>query len=154
MTDRNENYNDDESRLLTSPDEERAPVRGEHTAYFYNDNSDPDPEEEADGEEREDYHGEDGEKKAAAPGTRTRLFSILSLTCGIVSLGLCLFFGIPALIVGLFAIIFAAVSRLRLGYFDNLTVIGMVTGIFGTVIGTFMLIATAFFPDFFERFTK
>ena len=38
MTDRNENYSDDESRLLTSPDEERAPVRGEHTAYFYNDN--------------------------------------------------------------------------------------------------------------------
>ena len=35
MTDRNESYSEDESRLLTSPDEERAPVRGEHTAYFY-----------------------------------------------------------------------------------------------------------------------
>lgn len=154
MTDRNESYSEDESRLLTSPDEERAPVRGEHTAYFYNDNSEPDPEEEAADDESGRENGDSGENEAATPGTRTRLFSILSLTCGIVSLGLCLFFGIPALIVGLLAIIFAALSRLRLGYFDNLTIIGMVTGIFGTVIGTFMLIATAFFPDFFERFTK
>ena len=39
------------------------------------------------------------------------------------------------MIFGILAIVFAVVSRVRLGYFDTFTVAGMILGIFGTVFG-------------------
>ena len=75
---------------------------------------------------------ENGKKKTLA-------FSIVSLVTGILSVLCCCFVWV-SLPLGIIAIVFAAISRHKLGYFDGMAIAGLILGIFGTVIGTVVII--------------
>ncbi len=66
-------------------------------------------------------------------------WSIASLVMGIVSI-ITSFFGWPGLILGILAIIFAVFSRRTLGYFDRKTILGLVLGIHGILIGITVIV--------------
>lgn len=66
-------------------------------------------------------------------------WSIASLVMGIVSI-ITSFFGWPGLILGILAIIFAVFSRRTLGYFDRKTIVGLVLGIHGILIGITVIV--------------
>ena len=61
---------------------------------------------------------------------RSRIFSVVSLVTGIVSVLICCCGGWVGL-----SIVFSVVSRRHLGYFDGLSIAGLVLGICGTVFG-------------------
>ena len=75
---------------------------------------------------------------------KTKAFSVVSLTLGIISILFC-FIGWLGFIVGIAAIAFSAVSRIKLGYFDSMSVAGLILGIFGVVFGAFYMIFTLIF---------
>ena len=66
-------------------------------------------------------------------------WSIASLVMGIVSI-ITSFFGWTGLILGILAIIFAVFSRRTLGYFDRKTIVGLVLGIHGILIGITVIV--------------
>ena len=66
-------------------------------------------------------------------------WSIASLTTGLVSV-LTSFFGWSGLILGIAAIIFAVISRRSLGYFDGKTILGLILGIHGILIGITVIV--------------
>lgn len=62
-------------------------------------------------------------------------------------------FGIAGLITGILAIVFAGISRKRLGYFNGKAVAGLILGIFGAVFGIVLMVVNSLMAeDFFERF--
>lgn len=63
-----------------------------------------------------------------------RTWSVLSLIFAIASV-CTLYFSVVGLTLALFAIAFAIVSRKRLGYFDKLSLAGIIIGVFGCVFG-------------------
>ncbi len=70
-------------------------------------------------------------------------WSVASMIIGIMSV-VCCFLGWSGLILGAAAVVFSIVSRRRLGYFDGMSVAGLILGIFGFVFGVSMLIAVNF----------
>ena len=75
---------------------------------------------------------------------RNRIWSILSLILGIVSIALSpvlYFLAIPLSIV---SIMFAAMSRKKFGFFTRLTLIGMIVSIVGIVCGVSFTVANVF----------
>ena len=53
------------------------------------------------------------------------------------------------------AVILAIVSRRNLGYFDGMTIAGLILGIFGFVFGATIIIYTLTLPpDFWEEYFK
>lgn len=94
------------------------------------------------GEERYTFEALDGK------GPRTRAWAIASLVLGIFSL-LCCCLSWGAAAAGLLAVIFAVVSRRTLGYFDALSIVGLITGIVGIIFGVYMgILYTS--PEFAE----
>lgn len=88
---------------------------------------------------------------------RTMIYSILSLVLGILSLVLCCCGGWFGLGLGVLAIVFSVVSRCHLGYFDGLSIAGLVLGIIGAVFGIAMIVLVSLlesgvFDAFFEEF--
>lgn len=75
------------------------------------------------------------ETVASVAKPKTIAFSILSLIFGIFSLVICCCSGWIAVIFGLSAIVLSLISRRHLGYFDGMSVAGLVLGISGTVFG-------------------
>ena len=75
------------------------------------------------------------------PKKRTMLFSALSVFLAVLSISLAVFY-IPSLILGVLSIGAAVYSRLILGFFDKLTLIGLILGIFGVIFGVGSLILT------------
>lgn len=71
--------------------------------------------------------------------SKTLAFSVVSLVTGILSIICCcgIWVSLP---LGIIAIIFAAVSRKTLGYFDGMAIAGLILGIFGAVIGIMVII--------------
>ena len=67
------------------------------------------------------------------------LWSLISAVLGGISV-ICAFFGWGGLIVGIFAVAFAIVSRVNLKYFDEITIIGLILGIFGIVFGISVIV--------------
>ena len=65
-------------------------------------------------------------------------WSIAALVTGIISAVTCSF-GWSSLILGVIAIVFSAISRKTLGYFDGRSIAGLILGIFGTVFGIVMI---------------
>ncbi len=61
-------------------------------------------------------------------------YALLSLIFGIFSV-VCCFVGWAGLTTGVIAIVLAVMSRRHLGYFDTMTVIGLILGICGAVFG-------------------
>ena len=72
---------------------------------------------------------------------RSLLFSLLSVICASLSVCLAVFY-IPALILSLFSVGLALYSRLRLGYFDRMCIVGLIVGIFGFVFSITSMILT------------
>ena len=92
-------------------------------------------------EEREDGIGNDGDLRdtsdeyyalPASERSRTRLWSVISLTLVILSAVLCPFWQV-GVILGALGIGFALLSRHILGFFDGIALWGLVVGIFGFV---------------------
>lgn len=85
----------------------------------------------------------------------SRLFSLLSVLASVLSILLSVF-SVVALIFGALGIVFALISRKNLGYFDNISLVGLIIGIFASVfalmgIGFDILIASS---EEFSRFIE
>lgn len=70
---------------------------------------------------------------------QTRLWSIISLALGALSLILC-FTGWVGIVLSIAAVAMAIFSRKNLGYFDKLTLGGIITSIFGFVFSITVMI--------------
>ena len=87
---------------------------------------------------------------------KTMGWSVASMVVGIISV-VCCCLGWSGLILGTMAIVLAIVSRKNLGYFDGMSIAGLVLGIFGLVFGVAMIIGSAvqtdsFWQTFLEEF--
>ena len=80
----------------------------------------------------EEEKGEECYPPPQNPKKRTMLFSALSVILAVISISLAVFY-IPSLILGVLSIGAAVYSRLILGFFDKLTLIGLILGIFGVI---------------------
>lgn len=74
-----------------------------------------------------------------SPDARRRGWSVISMFSGILSVILCSVYYV-ALVFAVISIITALVSRRKLGYFDGLSLAGLLVGIVGCVFGVFSLI--------------
>ena len=87
---------------------------------------------------------------------KTMGWSVVSLVTGIISV-ICCCLGITGLFFGVAAIVTAIVSRKVLGYFDGLSIAGLVLGIFGVVFGLAIVISISmlgeeFWDSYLEEF--
>ena len=67
------------------------------------------------------------------------LWSLISAVLGGISV-ICALFGWGGLIIGAAAVVFAIVSRVNLKYFDKISIVGLILGIFGMVFGVAIII--------------
>lgn len=82
--------------------------------------------------------------------SRNRGFAIASMVLGIFSI-LCCCFNYVALIIAALSIIFAVVSRVRMGYFDGMAIAGLVLGIIGLVFAVAVtLVDLVFLNEYLE----
>ena len=114
-SDNNENETNEEKSLATPE------------TYYHNINTPP-----ADGEDR--YYEFFNKDKPKTMG-----WSLASMVLGIISVVCCLF-GWVGLIFGIVAVALAIVSRINLGYFDKMSVLGLIFGIFGIVFGVAIIV--------------
>ena len=85
---------------------------------------------------------------------KTKGWAVASMVMGIISV-VCCCFGWTGLFMGAGAVILAIVSRRNLGYFDGMTIAGLILGIFGFVFGATIIIYTLTLPpDFWEEYFK
>lgn len=87
-----------------------------------------------------------------------RGFAIASLVLGILSI-VCCCLTYVGLAMAIMAVVFAIVSRGKMGYFDPLALTGLILGIIGVVFGistvvTEILINTGMFDPYLEEFYK
>lgn len=87
---------------------------------------------------------------------KTMGWSVASLVLGIISV-VCCCFGYASLILGVLAIVFSVLSRKSLGYFDGLSIAGLILGIFGLVFGLAVVIGALLVPeelleDYFQQY--
>lgn len=71
---------------------------------------------------------------------RTLAWSLVSFVTGLISIFVC-FFGWAAIALGAIAVTSSVISRKTLGYFDKMSVGGIILGIFGAVSGIIVLVA-------------
>ena len=83
--------------------------------------------------------------------SKSRLFALLSLVLGILSVCLGMF-PVPGLILGALAVALSVISRIRMGYFDSLALVGLVGGAIGLAFSASMLVITQLFGDVFASF--
>lgn len=89
--------------------------------------------------DKTESEGDASEEYYSLPSERpSMLWSILSLTVSILSVLLSPFYylGIP---LAAASIVMAILSSRKLGYFDKMSVLGLIIGIFGAVFGIFAL---------------
>ena len=72
---------------------------------------------------------------------KSRAWSVASLTLSVFSI-LCCCISIASIALGVFAIICAVISRKNLGYFDGLSIAGLIVGIFGVIFGATSIVAS------------
>lgn len=70
---------------------------------------------------------------------KNRIWSVGSLVIGILSV-LCCCLEWPGAIFGVLAIVFSIISRKKLGYFDGLSIAGLILGICGVVFSVCMIV--------------
>ena len=80
--------------------------------------------------------GEPKENVSVTP-PKTMAYSVISLVLSLMSV-VCCCTGIFSLIFAVVSIVFAIVSRKHLGYFDTMSIVGLVVAIVGAVFGLFM----------------
>ena len=88
----------------------------------------------------------------------SRAFAVASLVLGILSI-VCCCFTYVGLAMAIMAVVFASVSRRKMGYFDPLALTGLILGIIGVVFGistvvTEVLINTGMFDAQLEEYFK
>ncbi len=74
---------------------------------------------------------------------RTRLWSVIAFAAAIIAILLCHFYYVGFVFV-IAAIVFAIISRRTLGYFDNMTVFGIIGGAVGIVFNICFMIGKIF----------
>lgn len=85
--------------------------------------------------------------KAVIGGNKnSRIWSVVSLVVGIISV-IFSYFSWFALICGLVAVALAVFSRITLGYFDGISIAGLIVGIFGVVFGLAGIVASYVLTD-------
>ena len=90
---------------------------------------------------------------------KKRGWSVAALVLSIVSI-VCCCLPVVSIVLGALSILFAIISRINLGYFDGLSVAGLVVGIFGLVMGIFTMIGLssidwdAFYEEFMREYEK
>lgn len=89
---------------------------------------------------------------------KTMGWSIVALVSGIISV-ICCCLGVTGIIFGAVAITASILSRKSLGYFDGLSIAGLVLGIFGVVFGIAILAAISavgeeIWDEYLEEFKK
>ena len=109
--------------------------------------------EESTGTEKKEYA-----YKSILNGTKnSRIYSLISIASAVISL-IFSFVNLPwvALIFGALGIVFAVISRKNLGYFDNISIWGLIIGIFGIVFSltSFILSAALSENDGFKSFME
>ncbi len=72
---------------------------------------------------------------------KTMAYSVVALVLSILSV-VCCCSGFVSAVFGVVAIVFAIVSRVHLGYFDSMSIVGLILGIIGVVFGVFLGIVT------------
>ena len=94
-------------------------------------------------------------KKVLGVKSNTRLYSVISICLSILSVIL-LFLPVGGIICGVLGILFALFSRKNLGYFDNISLWGLIIGIFGTVFSVMGLVFVYALSDteFYKSFMK
>ena len=107
-----------------------------HRESFYHDITEPVKKEETD-RYYEIFNSEKPKK---------RIWSVISFAFAIISVILC-FFGWIGFAVGFLAVIFSLISRRSLKYFDMLSIIGLIVGIFGVVFGGVCLVWSLIFEE-------
>ena len=80
-------------------------------------------------------------------------WSVASMIMGILSLTFTSF-GWVALILGVLAVIFSVIARVKLGYFNGFAIAGLITGIFGTVFGIAAILIEIFAPQIMEKISE
>ena len=92
-----------------------------------------------------DYGNQDYAFQTLMRNGRPKTFgwSVASMVIGIISV-VCCALGWTGLILGAAAVALSIISRRKLGYFDGMSVAGLILGIFGFVFGVSMLIAVNF----------
>lgn len=70
--------------------------------------------------------------------TASRIVSILSLIASVLSILICPFYYVGVAL-GAVGVVLAVVSSVRLGYFDKLSLFGLILGIFGFIFSLFVL---------------
>ncbi len=86
---------------------------------------------------------------------KSRVWSIASLVTGILAV-ICCCMGWTGIVFGAAAIATAIVSRVKLGYFDGLSIAGLILGIFGFVFGIMIVVFSYVLEEsgFWEEFEK
>ena len=77
---------------------------------------------------------------------KKRIWSIISLILATASVILC-FFGCIGFVIGFLAVISSLISRRNLKYFDMLSIMGLIVGIFGMVFGGVCLVWSLIFSE-------
>lgn len=83
--------------------------------------------------------------------SKNRGFAIASMILGIISIVCCCIYYI-GLAAAVLAIVFAVISRVRMGYFDGFAIAGLITGIIGAVFGIAMLVVEIFFVEALDAY--
>ena len=85
---------------------------------------------------------------------KTKGWSVASMVIGIISV-VCCCGGWCGIFLGVGAVILSIISRKTLGYFDGMSVAGIVLGVFGFVLGIALIIGINMIPEeFWEEYYK
>ncbi len=88
----------------------------------------------------------------------SRAWSVASITVSIVGLLCCCFVDWLSIVLGTLAVIFAIISRRNIGYFDGISLTGLIVGIFGIVFGVasivleYVLMTSGFYDELLKEF--
>ena len=91
--------------------------------------------------------------------SKSRGWSVASLVLGIISI-ICCCIPLIGILSGVLSIIFSVISRITLGYFDGLSIAGLITSIFGimfgvfTIVGEYLFLYSAEFAEYRELYFK
>ena len=104
--------------------------------------------------ENKDFNGQDEYvyKKVMLTKKNSRAWSVASIALSLVSLILCPVYWLK-IILSATSIVFALVSRKNIGYFDGLSLAGLIVGIFGIVFGILGIVMTELLSnnDYFNK---
>ena len=77
---------------------------------------------------------------------KTMGWSMAALIAGVLAI-MCCFLGYTGIVFGAVAVTLSIVSRKKLGYFDGMSIAGLILGIFGFVFGVAILVMTFTLPE-------